>query len=379
MNAARKSPLPARGASQDKVRQPRPSGNAVTVRDVARMAGVSVATVSRVLNGNEKVAEDLRDQVRRVADGLGYTPHAAARALASQRATAIGAIVPTLEDATFAVGVATLQRRAAEAGYTLLLASSNYDQQEELRQVRALAAHGIAGLMLVGAQHAAETYQILDAKRIPYVNTWVLDERHPSVGFDNREIGRTIANYLLDLGHTVFGVIAQRSPESDRAAGRLAGIREALAARGLAPPRQQLIQRSHKIIDGQIALRMLMTDGPRPTAVLCGTDMLAFGAMVEARSLGIEVPRQLSITGINDVDFASHLHPPLTTVRLSVEEIGERAADFLLASTRGEPAARQAPVPFSLIVRGSTAPPPGVAGAGVPKPGRRAEKKGSSR
>jgi LacI family transcriptional regulator len=379
MNAAKKTSTSRLGVPQDKVRQPRPSGNAVTVRDVARMAGVSVATVSRVLNGNEKVAEDLRDQVRLVADRLGYTPHAAARALASQRATAIGAIVPTLEDPTFAVGVATLQRRATEAGYTLLLASSNYDQQEELRQVRALTAHGIAGLMLVGSQHAAETYQILDAKRIPYVNTWVLDERHPSVGFDNREIGRTVANYLLDLGHTVFGVIAQRSPESDRAAGRLAGIRDALAARGLAPPRQQLIQRSHKIIDGQIALRMLMTEGPRPTAVLCGTDMLAFGALVEARSLGIEVPRQLSITGINDVDFASHLHPPLTTVRLSVEEIGERAADFLLASAQGKPAARQAPVPFSLIVRGSTAPPPGGVAAGPSKVGRRAEKKGASR
>jgi LacI family transcriptional regulator len=375
MKAAKKATAARQDKPQDKVRQPRPSGNAVTVRDVARMAGVSVATVSRVLNGNEKVAEQLRDQVRRVADRMGYTPHAAARALASQRASAIGAIVPTLEDATFAVGIATLQRRLTEAGYTLLLASSNYDQQEELRQVRALAAHGIAGLMLVGAQHAAETYEILDSKRIPYVNTWVLDEHHPSVGFDNREIGRTIANYLLDLGHTAFGVIAQRSPESDRAAGRLAGIRDALAARGLGPPREQLIQRSHKIIDGQIALRMLMTDGQRPTAVLCGTDMLAFGALVEARSLGIEVPSQLSITGINDVDFAPHLHPPLTTVKLSVEEIGERAADFLLARAQNNPAARLAPVPFSLIVRGSTAPAPGA----TAKAARRQDKKGSSR
>jgi LacI family transcriptional regulator len=345
----------------DKVRQRRPSGNAVTVRDVARMAGVSVATVSRVLNGNEKVAPELREQVHRVANRLGYTPHAAARALASQRSMAIGAIIPTLEDANFAVGIATLQRRVTDAGYTLLLASSNYDKQEELRQVRALTAHGIAGLMMVGAQHVPEIYEILDAKRIPYVNTWVLDDRHPCVGFDNREIGRTVANYLLDLGHTQFGVIAQRSPESDRAAGRIAGIRDALAARGLRPPREQLIERSHKIMDGQIALRMLMSSPTRPTAVLCGTDILAFGALVEARSLGIEVPDHLSITGINDIEFAAHTQPPLTTVRLSVEEIGERAADYLLASAHGEPAARVAPVPFSLIVRGTTAPAHGAA------------------
>ncbi|WP_179284135.1 LacI family DNA-binding transcriptional regulator [Bordetella genomosp. 10] len=346
-------------ASHDKVRQQRPSGNAVTVRDVARMAGVSVATVSRVLNGNDKVAEELRDQVQRTADRMGYTPHAAARALASQRSTTIGAIVPTLEDPNFAVGIAALQKRATEAGYTLLLASSNYDKQEELRQVRTLTAHGIAGLMMVGAQHAPETYEILHAKRIPYVNTWVLDDRHPCVGFDNREIGRIVANYLLDLGHTEFGVIAQRSLESDRAAGRMAGIREALAARGVKPPQEQLIARSHKVMDGQIALRMLMSGARRPTAVVCGTDVLAFGALVEARSLGIDVPRQLSVTGINDIEFSAHTLPPLTTVRLPVEEIGERAADYLLASARGQQAARVAPVPFSLIVRGTTAPPQG--------------------
>jgi LacI family transcriptional regulator len=354
---------------KDKVRQPRPKGNAVTVRDVARTAGVSVATVSRVLNGNQKVAEELREKVQRVADRLGYTPHAAARALASQRSMAIGAIVPTLEDANFAVGIGTLQRRMTEAGYTLLLASSNYDLQEELRQVRALAAHGIAGLMLVGAQHAPETYEILAAKNIPFVNTWVLDDHHPCVGFDNRQVGRTLANYLLDLGHTEFGVIAQRSPESDRAAGRIAGIREALAQRGLGLPQERLIERSHKISDGQIALRMLMTAHRRPTAVICGTDMLAFGALVEARSLGIPVPQALSITGINDIDFAAHITPPLTTVRLSVEEIGERAADFLLARVHDQPAARIAAVPFSLIVRGSSAPPPALASA-AKKPAR---------
>jgi LacI family transcriptional regulator len=353
-----------------KVRQPRPRGNAVTARDVARTAGVSVATVSRVLNGNARVAVELREQVVRIATRLGYTPHAAARALASQRSMAIGAIVPTLEDANFAVGIGSLQRRLNDAGYTLLLACSNYDSQEELRQVRALAAHGVAGLMLVGAQHAAETYEILSAKNIPYVNTWVLDNHHPCVGFDNREVGRTLANYLLDLGHTEFGVIAQRSPESDRAAGRITGIREALAARGFGLPQERLIERSHKISDGQIALRMLMTSQKRPTAVLCGTDMLAFGALVEARSLGLSVPRELSITGINDIDLAAHLAPPLTTVRLSVEEIGERAADFLLARVNGQPAAMMAPVPFSLIVRGSTAPPPGSPIKVAPKPQR---------
>lgn len=344
-------------AKQVKVRQPRPRGNAATARDVARAAGVSVATVSRVLNGNPSVAPALQEQVQRVADELGYTPHAAARALALQRSMAIGAIVPTLEDSNFAVGVAALQRRVAKAGYTLLLASSNYDQEEELRQVRALCAQGIAGLMMVGAQHAPATYDLLASKQIPYVNTWVIDADHPSVGFDNREIGRVLADYLLDLGHTEFGIIAQRSPESDRAASRLAGVRRALKARGVRLPQEQLIERSHKIADGQTALRQLMSAKRRPTAVICGTDMLAFGALVEARRQGMNVPADLSVTGINDTELAANLSPALTTIRLSAEEVGYRAADYLLARANNEPGLRRTMVPFELVVRESTGVP----------------------
>ena len=221
--------------SEHRKRLPRPSANTVTVRDVARAARVSMATVSRVLNGNTSVDRNLSKRVATAARQLGYTPHAAARALASQRSRTIGAVMPTLENINFAVGVAALQRRIAEAGYTLLLGSSNYDLEEELRQVKALAAHGVAGMMLVGARHAPGLYELLQAKRIPFVNTWVLDSRHPCVGFDNREIGRALANYLLDLGHVEFGVIAQITGHSDRAAGRVIGIREALAARGIAP------------------------------------------------------------------------------------------------------------------------------------------------
>jgi LacI family transcriptional regulator len=338
------------------VRQSRPSGNAVTARDVAHSAGVSVATVSRVLNRNEKVAPELRDLVLRTASRMGFTPHAAARALASQRSMVIGAVVPTLEDQNFATGIGALQRRLNQAGYTLLLASSNYDQHEELRQVRALTAHGVAGLFMVGADHLPEVYDLLDAKKIPYVNTWVLDDAHPCVGFDNREIGRALADYLLDLGHTEFGVIAQRSPESDRAAKRIEGIRQALKDRGLGLPQERLIERSHKILDGQLAMRRLMQSERRPTAVICGTDMLAFGAVAEAHALGIVLPDDVSITGIGDGEFAAHINPPLTTVRLSAEDIGQHAGNYLLQRIAKQALAEITEIPFSLIVRGSTGP-----------------------
>lgn len=338
-------------------RLPRPSSNAVTVRDVAKAAGVSVATVSRALNSAEGVTPLLRRRVADAAMLLDYVPHAAARALASQRSRTIGAVVPTLENANFAAGVDALQRRLAEAGYTLLVGSSGYDPEAEMMQVQALAANGIAGLLLVGAVHSSRLYEFLDTKKIPYVNTWVLDQRHPSVGFDNHEVGRQLANYLLDLGHTEFGVIAQMTNNSDRAAGRVAGIREALAARGLALPQERLIERPYKIIEGQLALRTLMQSDLRPTAVICGTDILAFGALSEADRLGISVPAELSIAGINDSEFSAHTHPPLTTMRLPADEIGQRAAEYLLGRVEARPVVTITEVQVNLIVRASTAPP----------------------
>ena len=358
LDSAPTAATPATPATR--ARLPRPSGSAATVRDVAREARVSVATVSRVLNGKSTVAEALRDDVQRVSARLGYTPHAAARALATQRFSTIGAIVPTLEEANFSVGINALQQRVNRAGYTLLLASSNYDPQEELRQVRALAAHGLAGMLLVGARHDPAVYELLAARRIAFVNTWVLDDENPCVGFDNHAIGQTLANYLLDLGHREFGVIAQESPQSDRAAKRVAGVGEALAARGAPPPQGQFIARSHTIVDGQLAFQALMESPRRPTAVICGTDTLAFGALVQAMAMGIAVPQQVSVTGINDVEFAAHLSPPLTTIRLPADEVGQRAAEFLLGRIDGRPVVNRTRVPFSLIARGSTGIAPGA-------------------
>ena len=353
------NPPAAKTPDAPRPRVQRPHAQAVTVRDVAREAKVSVATVSRVLNGKATVAAELRTEVERVSLRLGYTPHAAARALATQRFSTIGAIVPTLHEANFSAGVNALQQRLNAAGYTLLLASSNYDADEELRQVRALLAHGVAGLMLVGARHSREVYELLDARGIPYVNTWVLDEGHPSVGFDNHAIGRTLAEYLLDLGHRDFGVIAQTSPRSDRAARRVAGIQAALSARQAAPAQLQLIGESHKIVDGQHAFQALMESSRRPTAVICGTDTLAFGALVQAHSMGVRVPDDVSVTGINDVEFAAHLTPPLTTIRLAADLVGQRAAEYLLARIGGQAVAQSTDISFTLIVRGSTAAVPG--------------------
>jgi hypothetical protein len=182
----------------------------------------------------------------------------------------------------------------------------------------------------------------------------VLDDEHPSIGFDNYEIGQILANYLLDLGHRNFGVIAQESLQSDRATKRVAGILDTVKLRGVPVPSQCFVSRSHTIVNGQLAFKSLMESAIRPTAVICGTDMLAFGAMVQATSMGIRIPNDVSITGINDVEFAAHLSPPLTTVKLPADVVGQRAAEFLLGRIHGEPVVNTTTIPFSLIARGST-------------------------
>lgn len=330
----------------------------MSARDVARHAGVSIATVSRVLNDSGPVAERARRRVEASIATLGYTPNAAARALVRSRSETIGAVVPTLENASFAIAVEALQARLRAAGYTLLLASSGYDQRNESTQIRTLLSRGVEGVVVVGGNHDPEIELLCAARGVPLVQTWTLRGDAPCVGFDNRAIGRQLTEHLLDLGHRSIGVIAGVTRGNDRAAERVAGIAEALAARGIDLAREHLIERPYRIAEGQVGLRALLAAEPRPTAVICGNDLLAFGAMLEARKRGIRVPGELSVAGIDDLEFAAELDPPLTTVRVPAEEIGRRSAEYLIERLDGRPVAAVTEVATSLIVRGSTAPAP---------------------
>lgn len=345
-----------------KKRTGRSHSNAVSLLDVAREANVSTATVSRALNHPATVSFDLRRRILDIAQAKGYTPHAAARALASQKTRIIGAVIPSLENLNFSIGVAALQKKLDEKGFTLLLACSNYDQEEELKQVRALVAQGISGLMLVGRAHAGELFELLETRKIPYISGWTLDKDRPYVGFDNYEIGRKLVNYLVDLGHRDFAVIAQNLGSSDRAADRVAGVRAALLEHGLELRQEYFIEAPHRIMEGQIAFRALMQRDKKPTAVICGTDILAIGALAEAKQMNFVLPRDISITGINDIEFSRFTTPPLTTIALPVDEIGSRAADYLIGRLESREVPSQTLIPVELIVRESSGPAPVAAG-----------------
>src|SRR5258708_9425488 len=301
----------------------------VTLGDVARRAGVSAASVSRVLNHPEKVSPEVRERVGRVMHELGYVRDGAARALASRHSFTIGNVVPTLGIGIFAEGVEALQRRLEESGYQLLVAASNYDEAKELSQVRALIERGVDGIALVGHRHAHEVYELLRARALPYVNTYQFEGRnpHPCIGFDNRSGAFNLARYLVDLGHRAFGIVTAPPRLNDRIAARLKGITDCLEACRIAVPAVQIMEVAQTIGNGRLAARRLLEENPQLTAICCTTDTLAIGALSECRARAIRVPEDISVAGFSDLEIVAELDPPHTTTHIPPATIRALIAD----------------------------------------------------
>ncbi|KQW40302.1 LacI family DNA-binding transcriptional regulator [Rhizobacter sp. Root404] len=337
-----------------------PSRALPTIEAVAASAGVSTATVSRALNRPDDVRPALRERVERAVAELGYVPNAGARSMMLRRSGTIGAIFPTVDNAIFAKAIGALQRRLSEADQQLLIATCDYDPDAEMRQAVNLVSRGADALALCGTGQRPELLEFLRQRGLPCVHVMMLsdDPALLNVGFDNAAAMAQAVRYLLDLGHRRIAMLAGITRDNDRATARLAGVRGALEAAGLKLPANRLAERPYGIAAAREGLRELMAVSPAPTAVLCGNDVLAFGALLEAQRLGIEVPKALSIVGFDDLELANQLQPPLTTVRVPAEEMWRTAGDRLLAALRGEAVPRRTEVEVALVVRGSTAAAP---------------------
>ena len=335
------------------------SNKAARLADVARLAKVSTATVSRALTLPHKVKARTLERVQQAARTLGYVAHGAARALASRRTHTIAAVVPTLDNAIFANTIHALQRTLDAAGYVLLLASHEFDADIEARVTRALIERGVDGLVLLGTTHHPEIYRMIEAHALPYVLTWAFDEsgNHPCVGFDNRAAAVRVTNYLLDLGHRRFAMISGVTAHNERAQERLAGVRAALAARGVALPPERLVERPYTHNGGRDGLREVMAGREPPTAVICGNDVLAIGAIAESHVQGLAVPGDISITGFDDMEIAAVITPALTTVRFPTTDLGVYAANHLLMRLEGKTVDMRCKLPIELVVRVSAAAP----------------------
>jgi len=332
---------------------------AARLSDVARAAGVSLATASRALAGAELVHPETRERVRDAVAMLGYVPHGAARALASRRSRTVAAVIPTLDNPVFSASTHALQVRLAEDDYTLLLASHEYDLAAEVRMVQAFIERGVDGMVLVGLDHDPEVHRLLAQAGIPYELSWAIDASgfHHSLGFSNRRAAAAVAQHLLELGHREIAVVSGYTANNDRARERVAGVREAVEARGLALAPELVLETSFSIASGRRALDDLLATKQRFTAVACGNDILAMGVLIEAAARGIRVPADLSVAGFDDIDLAAEYTPSLTTVHLPVADIGRAAAERMLARLAGKTVPRVEEVRVDLVVRASTGRP----------------------
>lgn len=327
--------------------------------DVAREAGVSLATASRALSAPDMVREQTRERVLAVAARLGYVPHGAARALASQRTRTIGAVFPPLENPIFATGTHALAQTLEVHDYTLLLATHDDDDEAEMRAARRLIERGVDGLVLVGLRHRPELFALLEASGVPFECTWAADsasERY-CVGVDHREASAVACRHLLGLGHREIAVIAGQLDRNDRAEARMRGVLQAMAEAGISLPPQRIVQAPFSIANGRQALARLLDEAPGFTALIGGNDPLALGALIECAARGIDVPREMSVVGFDDIALSAQWNPSLTTMRIPSAEIGRLAGMRLLARLAGQQVPVVQCLDSELVLRATTCPP----------------------
>jgi LacI family transcriptional regulator len=334
--------------------------NAPTVDDVARHAGVSTATVSRCLNNPARVREPTRKKVLDAVNALGYAPNFGARTLVLNRTNIMGAVIPTMDNAIFARGLQALQERLAEDDVTLLVSTSNYSPERELTQIRALISRGVDGLMLIGEARDEAAYELLYQRKMPFVLawTWKANCPHLCIGFDNEAAGAMVAREVIGCGHERLAMIAGIGKGNDRATERLRGVRKAARRAKLPLARNMVIEAEYSFEAARAAMLRLMAATPTPTAVICGNDVLAVGALTGALELGKRVPEDVSIVGFDDIDIAKFTNPPLTTVHVPHHRMGRLAAEQLLAMRRGGGPRLSQRLDVGFVWRRSLAAPP---------------------
>jgi LacI family transcriptional regulator len=336
----------------------------VTLADVARRARVSPATASRVINGSQKpVADELRERVVRAVEDLRYVPNAHARMLARAERGAAGVIVHDVSDPYFAEITRGLQRTAIARGTLLVICNSYRDPERERQYVELLSAQRVSAIVLAGSgYHDARATRALNAAlrrygdgggRVSVIGRHALtgDAVQPA----NEDGGRLLGDHLYGLGHRVVGVIAGPK-DLTTTTDRLSGLRESARAHGHPLPPRWIGYGDFTRDGGAAVAAELLDRVPGLTALAALNDAMAIGALAVARERGLSVPAELSVVGFDDMPIAQDVTPALTTVRLPLVEMGERAMALALSTSDGS-GPRIETAPASLIIRASAGPP----------------------
>lgn len=331
----------------------------VTIREVARRAGVSIATVSRVLNRSKPVSEELKRRIEQAVRETGYLPNAVARSMIQKRTGLIGVIIPEIANPYFSGLVEGIESVAHQHQSHIMLAVSRKDPRREMDLLRIFQARQMDGIILAAARVGGELRRVLQSLTIPYVliGQRPAGLRAPCVKVDNRRAACEVTTHLIGKGHRRIGMIS--GPMWDLASGkeRYEGYRDALGEAGWTPrPEWVAAEESFRLQDGVKGMERILRAKERPTAVFCACDRMAVGAIQALESRGIRVPDQIAVAGFDDEEAATMIRPRLTTVRHSPFEMGWKATERLMATLRGEGSSPDEVirVGHGLVVRDST-------------------------
>jgi DNA-binding LacI/PurR family transcriptional regulator len=331
---------------------------AISIKVIARLAGVSHSTVSRALRDSPLIPHETADRIKRIAKEHGYAASAVARSLVTRRTQAVGVVVTSIADPFNGEVVEGIEELANQQGYSVILATSQALPERELAVVRSFHERRVDGIVVASSRLGSHYMSVLSELNVPIV---LLNNQHPgefshSISIDNAEGTYQTTTHLLKLGHRRIGYVGdQFGLESD--AERLAGFERAMREAGAEVPAEYVVSGDGKREGAGRACADLLNLAVRPSGIVCYNDMTALGVMDAAAALGLSIPRELSVVGFDDLFFTSALQPPLTTLRQPKREMGRKSMELLLALLKEQPAERAELVRGELIVRGSTAAP----------------------
>ena len=328
-------------------------GGGPTLADVSRVAGVSTATISRVLNNPELVAERTRDKVHEAVKQTGYVPNLLAGGLASSRSRLVAAFVPGIATSIFNETIEAMTRELAAAGYLVVLGFLSEDADEMERTITQLLARRPDGLILTSAESSILVRRRLKASQVTVIETWDLPARplDVAIGFSHLAVGRAVGEMVIGKGYRRPLII---TADTKRAKARLQGVQEAFAAIGVEPQCDLAPVGGAGAVNGRERFRDFLDGGGEADVVICGSDMIAQGVLIEASARGLKVPADVAVVGFGGTEGSAYSHPPLTTVRIDGSAIGRQAAQILIDRSQGlEPKRNRIDVGFELIVRDS--------------------------
>ncbi len=334
----------------------------LTIRDIARLSGVSTATVSRLFHTPHLVKEATRNKIEAVINEYQYIPNQYASALTTKNTMTIGLIIPTVKSSIHSALIQSIQDTCSSLGYSVIIGNTNYSVDVENSLLGLMLSRRVSGIIHAGTvnpgfisklRHAAE-------RGIPSVVVWetIEDEEISSVGIDNFTASYDAASYLISRGHTQIGLLIGPYHTMNRLDQRLRGFRLCMKEHGLPQDESRIITLNHEVREGVTGTAELLKRSSEVTAIFAASDVLAFGALYQLQQSGYRVPDDISVIGFDNIELSSYCLPPLTTINVPAAEMGNQA---VLEMTDRINTARLESKHYRLnhkiIIRDSVAPP----------------------